>query len=252
MGYYPTNSALPARKPTPSFSRVAPKTHTPCSPMQDRGLRFYNSEIGRWVSRDPIGEKGINILIKMSIKNIFEKSRQLHKFASHINDLLEQYSYVFVLNTSQHSFDPIGLQQSRSNPGGQQHTDCGSVCAMANNIGLLDDVGGTVICYMGTLCPCINSSLGTDPGIAECIMEHEQTHARNDNLTCHPCDWCSTAMGSGSEWAGDECRATSVHLACLINQKSRRCHPGDYVCNFLYDREIQRVQQRLDVLCSLN
>ncbi len=26
--------------------------------MQDRGLRFYNPKVGRWVSRDPIGEEG--------------------------------------------------------------------------------------------------------------------------------------------------------------------------------------------------
>jgi RHS repeat-associated protein len=58
MGYFPTDSALAARKRTAAFQPVGPKTHTPCSPKQDRGHRFYNPVVGRWVSRDPIGERG--------------------------------------------------------------------------------------------------------------------------------------------------------------------------------------------------
>ena len=36
----------------------SPKTHTPWVQVQLSGLRYYNPELGRWVSRDPIGEVG--------------------------------------------------------------------------------------------------------------------------------------------------------------------------------------------------
>jgi RHS repeat-associated protein len=39
-------------------SHVRPKTHTPLSRLQERGLRYYSPGLGRWVSRDPIGEWG--------------------------------------------------------------------------------------------------------------------------------------------------------------------------------------------------
>ena len=44
------------RMPPESFARL--KTHTPLRHMQVSGLRYYSPELGRWVSRDPIGERG--------------------------------------------------------------------------------------------------------------------------------------------------------------------------------------------------
>ncbi len=41
-----------------------PKTHTPGSRLEKRGSRFYSAEMGRWVSKDPIGEEGgINVYL---------------------------------------------------------------------------------------------------------------------------------------------------------------------------------------------
>jgi len=57
MGYHLKTSITTGPERTPPFQPVGPKTHTPLSPMQDRGLRFYNPAIGRWVNRDPIGER---------------------------------------------------------------------------------------------------------------------------------------------------------------------------------------------------
>lgn len=55
MGYYYTaepETAVPAK------SDATPKTHTPGSRVSERGQRYFMSSIGRWASRDPIGEKG--------------------------------------------------------------------------------------------------------------------------------------------------------------------------------------------------
>ena len=54
MGYFLTTS--PDRPPTRPL--VSPKTHTPGSPVKERGSRFYSPGLGRWSSRDPIAERG--------------------------------------------------------------------------------------------------------------------------------------------------------------------------------------------------
>jgi hypothetical protein len=54
MGFSLTTSlARPSVRPLAS-----PKTHTPLSRLQERGHRFYSTELSRWISRDPIGEMG--------------------------------------------------------------------------------------------------------------------------------------------------------------------------------------------------
>ena len=58
MGYYYT---VEAENAVPPNSCAMPKTHTPGSPVKERGLRYYNPKIGRWVSRDPMGEKVVNL-----------------------------------------------------------------------------------------------------------------------------------------------------------------------------------------------
>lgn len=58
MGYYLTDSSVARGKRTPSIQPFPQKTHTPGSPMQHRGLRFYNPQLGRWINRDRIGERG--------------------------------------------------------------------------------------------------------------------------------------------------------------------------------------------------
>ena len=54
MGYFLTT--LPARPPPQPLA--SPKTHVPGSPVKERGHRFYSPGLGRWVSRDPLGERG--------------------------------------------------------------------------------------------------------------------------------------------------------------------------------------------------
>ena len=57
MGYYLTDQS-------PTQAPASPKTHTPLPRLQERGLRFYSTELSRWISRDPIGERGgMNVLV---------------------------------------------------------------------------------------------------------------------------------------------------------------------------------------------
>jgi len=55
MGYYYTAEPENA---VPPKSCASPKTHTPGSPVKERGHRYYMPEVGRWLSRDPMEEGG--------------------------------------------------------------------------------------------------------------------------------------------------------------------------------------------------
>jgi len=55
MGYFLTSWAENAVQ---EKSLASPKTHTPLSPVKERGYRYYSPELGRWPSRDPIEEMG--------------------------------------------------------------------------------------------------------------------------------------------------------------------------------------------------
>jgi len=43
---------------TEATTRVTPQTHTPVIWVYVSGLRYYIPELGQWVNRDPIGERG--------------------------------------------------------------------------------------------------------------------------------------------------------------------------------------------------
>jgi len=55
MGFHAIHETQPRFR---TLKRVSLKTHTPDRQLHISGLRYYNPEIGRWVSRDPIGERG--------------------------------------------------------------------------------------------------------------------------------------------------------------------------------------------------
>ena len=55
---YSLHTDVAHRKRIPGFRPARPKTHTPGPQLQQRGLRYYSPELGRWVSRDPIEESG--------------------------------------------------------------------------------------------------------------------------------------------------------------------------------------------------
>jgi RHS repeat-associated protein len=74
-------------------SHVSPKTHTPLSRLQERGSRFHSPTLGRWISRDPIGELGVF-------------SGDIWKYVSDTHDRLE--GYVFVGNNGVSAVDVLG------------------------------------------------------------------------------------------------------------------------------------------------
>lgn len=71
MGYHLKEHSVQRQNLTPPFQPVAPKTHTPLPPVQERGQRFYNEGTGRWISRDYLEENGgLNLYVLLENNSI--------------------------------------------------------------------------------------------------------------------------------------------------------------------------------------
>jgi hypothetical protein len=64
MGYHLTTALAPPRV----RSLASPKTHTPLPRLQERGHRFYSTELSRWLSRDTTVEEGARLLARLALK----------------------------------------------------------------------------------------------------------------------------------------------------------------------------------------
>ena len=62
MGYYLTTDP---ENLVPQKSWATPKTHVPGSPVNEHGYRYYQPEVGRWCSRDPMED--VSFLVTMQI-----------------------------------------------------------------------------------------------------------------------------------------------------------------------------------------
>ena len=70
MGYFVITAELEESGHPSAF--VLPKSHTPGPQLQQRGHRYYNPELGRWISRDPSegkGEPSLLLFVKNSSVN---------------------------------------------------------------------------------------------------------------------------------------------------------------------------------------
>ena len=69
MGYHLPAEIDPASR---AGSFATPKTHTPLPRMKERGQRFYSPTLGRWISRDPIAEKGGVLLYAIAVNDCID------------------------------------------------------------------------------------------------------------------------------------------------------------------------------------
>jgi len=97
MGYYYTTSPENA---VLGKSRGMPETHTPASPVKERGHRYYMSEIGEWSSRDPLGEEFVKTAFMAGKDKAGRRS---------VEEASRKPSYVMVGNDPIRNIDPIGL-----------------------------------------------------------------------------------------------------------------------------------------------
>lgn len=100
MGYYLTTEPENA---VPAKSFASPKTHTPLSPVKERGLRFYQPETGRWISRDPIEE------LRLFRNSNLRKTRNVD-YGTRVTT--SEPTYSFVENIPVNRFDSFGLESA--------------------------------------------------------------------------------------------------------------------------------------------
>jgi len=98
MGFYLDSSV--------SVSRRTSKTSYPRSASGGSGLRFYNPSMGRWASRDPIGELGFLTVNTNSLTSLLKRETAEQ-------DADATRPYCFVGNNPTTAIDCLGLLLSK-------------------------------------------------------------------------------------------------------------------------------------------
>ncbi len=184
------------------------------------GYRYYNAGTGRWLSRDPIGEKGGP------------------------ND------YASLANSLPNGVDPDGRRLWPFGSGG-----CKDPCAWARKRDR-KNVGVTVCCNGQKYACVLRPGGATDAKnpnamqvISICVLEHEKRHVIDPNLPCPSC--------KGPTWAEydyawtklhGECDAYTAEMMCL-QQNAYRCGQ-DSDCIKQVEAEMKNVQAHINQNCD--
>jgi RHS repeat-associated protein len=154
------------------------------------GYRYLNPSTGRWLSRDPLEEKGG--------KNLYE----------------------FALNNPSGHWDPDGRVVSRARGDKECEDACNEVAAQLWR----ENGGGACVCIHQKKCPCIWEANFVMPHecdqIDKCGLDHEEGHCSSPNAQC---DYCGgparpidPAPGTDPSVLGsEECRLRREELKCL-------------------------------------
>lgn len=229
MGYYSTSepeNAVPAR------SLVRPKTHTPFSQVQERGQRYYSPGVGRWVNRDPIGEK--------SAHTVLSRTKRV-SLSGAINDY--EASVAFVRNDPITFYDPIGLMASKPATTPTQCCEnfdpkktCDAICAEAGGIPKLRNgnsgtpSSGGVICYHGKKCACYWGHEGNKPGecpdIDATVKAHETKHFTDINeKQCKQCEMTRPQFAESGDNDASECKHRAESYKDLMEKATKAGQP---------------------------
>lgn len=188
------------------------------SGLYNYGFRYYHPQLGRWISRDPIGEAdGFNV-------------------------------YVAISNNPVNYTDSYGTAKTMGPP------DCCNPCHAAKLAGKDDgDVGG-VICCNGKEYSCLWISGGATGAtndkakkiIDKCAGKHEDTHHGDQECTGNELD--RPPIKDSKNLDKEECYAYKTENKCL--KKSKKDCNGDASCESQVDAEMQNNQGYIDKHCG--
>jgi len=218
MGYFltaePENAA-------PANSLASPKTHVPFPPVKERGRRFYSPEVGRWLSRDPIGEKAWKQLsmpamrIKGSPKGAGE--RDLYSFVR--NAPVSAVDFLGLMGTPPHTPPAPPTPPPSSDP-----------CDEAQKaLGIPSNYhGGETVCHNGKVIGCVWNKGWTVykqyPGLLKCAQLHEDTHVAQDSgINCPPCGTQHLPYKDEKDEYKNECPPYQAELDCLKTEHKTDC-----------------------------
>jgi RHS repeat-associated protein len=188
---------------------------------------YFNASTGRWLSRDPLDERGAKLL----------------RFDRDSQGVQQVTTYCFVNNNPISYADYLGLAACRyANPCGQAARE------FLNGT----DAGG-VICCGGKKYACDwASTRGVQNTKAKelihrCTLLHERTHFK---IVDCPCDSGVSRPGPENQRVADasECQAYGRETICL-KQSMADCH-GDRACEIEVQHEADFVAGQRDVYCA--
>jgi hypothetical protein len=186
----------------------------------DRVLAFYNPNTGRWLSRDPIEEKGA------------------------------KYLYGFVLNNPTGNWDPDGRIVTKSNGDPACEKACSDFAAGLSKDQLRE--GGTCVCKLGRKCPCIWEAgfiqPNACPDVDEFGLRHEKAHCGSRKAECDHCATSPVPLGPSpglgqSELDAEECRLRKKELECLTAKLGSQQSP---LCQEMLRQAINRTRESLE------
>ena len=238
--YHPLNSLLPARART-CFEGPFGEVIRATGPMakanpfrfstkyQDDetdllyyGYRYYSLSMGRWLSRDPIGERGGRNLCGFAGNNAIGNIDALGKLCISVCDLAKSMRL---------DIDP--------------------------DSGVAD--GGGVVCCEGKKYTCVWST-GSLKGaakraLADCMAGHEFRHVLWDTPDCPQCSMVPTRPRTkpSRDFVVAECLAFSESVSCLKKALDGGVCDGDPnpSCKTDLERAVAFYAVRRDVLCGL-
>jgi hypothetical protein len=198
----------------------------------DSALAYYNPKTGRFVSRDPVAERGFQLVARVSAP---ASSKCLKR------DPEEPQPYLYAKNSPANRYDILGLK---------------SPCAEAKEKGLDEGDWGGVVCKNGQKHYCVWTPKGTHPGVDYCIGQHERDHdddvdcpASNDGSVTRPRKWVA-----GKEPRQEECHAYKAELDCLLKNKpyhcNKLCGQERDDCRKKFDDRIDNVKKLIEQYCN--
>ena len=226
-------------------------------------LAFYNSTTGRWLSRDPIEEKGFKKT--HVVGSSFDKASRsgfwsgIANVPAHDNRRTASVanSLVFCDNDGIHRSDSLGLEaKSPAELAGYCENPCKEYAADQREDNKEWQLDGAAICCGGKLYLCawgheqLKNSRAREL-VKECIEEHERTHQNKNHLEpCAPCNWRATKPGYGPGVNGNtaECEAHTAGVACLTSAMAR-CN-GDAECEQEVDQARRAKESARETFCN--
>jgi RHS repeat-associated protein len=180
------------------------------------GYRFYSPTLGRWVSRDPLGERGA-------------KKTLLHALRRLVSGMIGQDKnvFVFVRNDPVALCDPIGLMATPPAPTPPPPSTDPCVEAQ-KKLTINADEAGARVCHNGKQLGCVwkkdQEKYKHHPGLLKCAQAHEDEHLKqNPNFECAPCGTYYCPIDDPKKKPKGECDAYGVELDCLKKEQKSEC-----------------------------
>ena len=139
--------------------------------------RYYESEVGRYITRDPVNDIGfipITMAIGAGNVSLYREAIDRLPYGAH--------AYASFRNSLPNAVDPLGLGECSARVcAAWRHSPQGPACG---RLGPGSALGQTLCMPDGSKCYCIADCKEIDPQILGCVAPHEEYHVRDPYMKC--------------------------------------------------------------------